>query len=396
MSSQTDSYSRDWQLLAKKFKRNPYFTLSPTIEPTLAGVLFKPALHKVIPFASVFAAFGAAAIILPLCFGIDLIATCILIPFGSLFVVGALSILLRCRQILFDSRSKEMAVFYGLYPFSKHVRLPTRDIQVQLSVNTANTAAARPGQTCIELCLPDPDQPKIRLRVSQKRASLLPTYEKLGELLSGHAVDKTLVRIQPDYGPDIEVSKTPMSPASSANFRNTRLVVRKANTALIAPTLGSRALFLFFFVMGTIGLILSIKSLFDMDIPGIFLGFIVGSVFFLIGLFGLLGKLGTKPMIFDRQQGRMIQKGQKPDIFSGTVGVPLDDIAALQICSHFESGQEAGDSYVSYQLNVILREPPGQRINLMDHGVEYDLRADAKRLAEFLNKPLLDHTADSN
>ena len=64
--------------------------------------------------------------------------------------------------------------------------------------------------------------------------------------------------------------------------------------------------------------------------------------------------------------------------------------------SRFHPSGKKDDAHISYQFNVILREPPGQRINLMNHGAEFALRDDANGLAEFLDKPLLDHTVDSD
>ena len=391
MAPPVKSTSHDWQLLTRKFGKNPYFMFSPVIEQDFAGVLFKSAKHKVIAQAVVFIAFGAAAILLPLYFRIGLLATSTLIPFGSLFVLAGLYATLRCRQILFDRRSKDISISYGFHPFVSHVRLPTHDLLIQLSVNTANTTAVKPGQTCIDLCFSDPAQPRMRLRASQNKAKLLTAYEQLSGLLGGQAVDQSIIRLKLADGREIEVSKAPILNTASGGFRSARLVFQTADVAAIIPTIRTRLFFFGFFAAGIVTLVISIGSLFNIDLLGIFLGGIIGVVFVLVGFLGMTGRLVMKSMIFDRQHGRMYKKGQKSSVFSGAVGTGLADVAALQICSHYEPESD-GPGYLSYQFNIVLAGPPGQRINLMDHTARSALMEDAKRLAEFLSVPLLDHT----
>ena len=71
--------------------------------------------------------------------------------------------------------------------------------------------------------------------------------------------------------------------------------------------------------------------------------------------------------------------------------VRLGNVAPLQIC--------AGSlwNYVpfkAFQLNLLLGNPAGERIPLMTHGAEKELREDAASLARFLNLPLLDHSSE--
>ena len=66
----------------------------------------------------------------------------------------------------------------------------------------------------------------------------------------------------------------------------------------------------------------------------------------------------------------------------------LDQVAAIQICSKYIDGE---DAYTAFELNVILADPPGRRINITSHAKDADLRRDAQKFADFLQKPLLDH-----
>jgi hypothetical protein len=49
--------------------------------------------------------------------------------------------------------------------------------------------------------------------------------------------------------------------------------------------------------------------------------------------------------------------------------------------------------YTIYEINLVFSQPPGERLTLMARFGEQQIRADARRLAEFLNVPLLDHSA---
>jgi len=79
-----------------------------------------------------------------------------------------------------------------------------------------------------------------------------------------------------------------------------------------------------------------------------------------------------------------------PRVFGRFAG-DIDNIAALQLCR--------GSRVVTrtrffryYELNLILVDPLDERFCLMSHGATGAARDDAVRLAEFLGKPLLDHT----
>jgi hypothetical protein len=65
----------------------------------------------------------------------------------------------------------------------------------------------------------------------------------------------------------------------------------------------------------------------------------------------------------------------------------FDNIAAFQLCGK-SPGQEK-DDYAEF--NVILREPPGKRLNITSNTRESILRPQAEKFAEFVGKPLIDH-----
>jgi len=95
------------------------------------------------------------------------------------------------------------------------------------------------------------------------------------------------------------------------------------------------------------------------------------------------------PVFIDREQNEI--RGQKLRGDGRAVErLPLALVAAVQIASC--NGSYMPRDTVFYEINLVLTEPPGERLTLMAHSHEAQIRSNARRLAEFLNVPLLDHT----
>ena len=70
-----------------------------------------------------------------------------------------------------------------------------------------------------------------------------------------------------------------------------------------------------------------------------------------------------------------------PDLFT-----PINDIHALQIIPEYIRSDK--NSYYSYELNLIFRD--GSRENVIDHGNLDCIREDAKKVSQFINRPIWD------
>lgn len=69
----------------------------------------------------------------------------------------------------------------------------------------------------------------------------------------------------------------------------------------------------------------------------------------------------------------------------------FDDIAAVQICTIDDKYGTEGPRW-SWEINLVLNNPSGRRINLLAHSNSCRIRDEAAQFAAFLGKPLLDHT----
>ena len=186
------------------------------------------------------------------------------------------------------------------------------------------------------------------------------------------------------YLPEFEVSCEPMK--RGANFRTMKLTFPRPDLAVVSRTLGMILFSGAFMVVGAAAAVMGVVACMgeltsaNMILPPIFaLGF---------GGAGYWAWRSCRPMTFDRIAGVFRRGGRKLDSNGRETGVPIDKIDSLQILSRCISGSDGG--YQSHELNLVLNDPPGERINVMCHGNSDCFGDDAFGLAEFLDKPIWD------
>jgi hypothetical protein len=122
-----------------------------------------------------------------------------------------------------------------------------------------------------------------------------------------------------------------------------------------------------------------------MTVPPILVGFLLWIIA------GILWYLITSPIVFDKSKGYFwkgrnvpTEKNIKRTLKEYT---HLEDIHALQLISE-TCWRNEDRSYRSHELNLVLKD--GRRINVVDHGVEGNIRECARRLSQFLEVPVWD------
>ena len=126
-------------------------------------------------------------------------------------------------------------------------------------------------------------------------------------------------------------------------------------------------------------------SLTLMTVPPILVGFL------LLIIAGIIWYFYTSPIVFDKSKGYFwkgrnvpTEENKKRTLKEYT---HLEDIHALQLISE-TCWRNEDRSYRSHELNLVLKD--GTRINVVDHGVEGDIRECARRLSQFLEVPVWD------
>ncbi len=83
---------------------------------------------------------------------------------------------------------------------------------------------------------------------------------------------------------------------------------------------------------------------------------------------------------------RKLENRQRRDI-------PFGAIACLQIlqevCEAPRADSNRSERFYSYEVNLVLSEPAGQRVHVMDSGDREKFIADVEKLAAYLEKPIL-------
>lgn len=190
-------------------------------------------------------------------------------------------------------------------------------------------------------------------------------------------------------------------PAYCSSMRTARVVFPEPHLAVVEPDPRARRFMRWTFAAGGVGTVLMVgvvaAALTGM-MPGSAPAFpqvnsaaIWGAAALLILIEGAMAfvfttvvmkKTGAPRTVFDRRAGECVQYAPGATT-PACEPLPLKKIAALQVI-----GTKSG--FRAFQLNMVLSDPPGARGNLMAHGDEKSLRADAQALAAFLKVPVLE------
>ena len=184
-------------------------------------------------------------------------------------------------------------------------------------------------------------------------------------------------------GLGFEVNKDALN-TSKASFRNFKLVLADDNTANFCATVGARIFGLLFIVVGSsISALIIAKETSYQELT-----FPIGicSLFILIGLLMLIYRRRIE--IIKEIDSILFEKSWA-GLFKKSKIVFIADVAAVQLCSKIVNSE---NPFRAYQLNLVLNNPKGDRINIFCHGNKKAAYDDAQKLANFINRPLVDHT----
>lgn len=183
-----------------------------------------------------------------------------------------------------------------------------------------------------------------------------------------------------------EVSWTPCR-GGGTSFRTRRLVMERPDRLVFRGT-AQAYVFNALFAGGGIAFPFLIGAEGDTGMY-IFLT-LFGFIFAAAGLYGLY--ISARPTVLDRQRGLLWSGWGATESGAGRT-VRLRDIHALQLVAERISSSDSRRNYTSYELNAVLSD--GTRHNVIDHGDQAAIRADADTVADFLNCPVWDATASN-
>jgi len=187
-----------------------------------------------------------------------------------------------------------------------------------------------------------------------------------------------------------------------ANFSTMKLRI-EGPRAVFSQTLMNRLFWLWFIGLPVYGLYFCFFKLkFPANSENLRLELLVSLAILLVcggviclGYLGLAIGFGVRRVVADSTRRRVeIESGFTSVLRwsgAGRQALGFDDIAAVQICTVDDKYGAEGPRW-SWEINLVLNNPSGKRINLLAHSNSGRIRDEATRFAGFLGKPLLDHT----
>lgn len=197
-----------------------------------------------------------------------------------------------------------------------------------------------------------------------------------------------------DYSDDPVSKITRWCPANKggANFLTQTLVEVSSSRIEFRATAGAKLFSLCFIVMGIGAAYVFLAKFistgdFGYNIQTIFAS-IAGTVFVLLGAFFYY--LFTIPVVFDKHKGVFWKNRKSPSKLTNKRflerSTELNNIHAIQLIA--ECVEDSDGDYSSYEMNLVMKN--GDRINVVDHGDDKQLKEDANKLSLFLRKPVWD------
>lgn len=184
-----------------------------------------------------------------------------------------------------------------------------------------------------------------------------------------------------------KISWLPLKRGQGANIKTRKLVRTSSQRLEFKKTLTMSILAWFtiaiaLFTWGIIFVEIELSISFIQEEPKIIPALIAPALFFLGGLY-LIGK-SNAIRAFDKRLGYYIYS--KVHLISKNKRIGFDKIYAIQLLSEYMPGGHDTSSYLSYELNLILKD--GTRVNVVDHGNRTSIVEDSKVLSRFLDVPL--------
>jgi hypothetical protein len=292
--------------------------------------------------------------------------------------------LLQKRKIIINSTRNELELHYGSYLFPKCLIL--RKGQFEPQIQTEREFLFFKYKALVLCQFIHPNQFIKLFGISRQQG--LAGYEKVMTFIHGNLPDHLAATIPLSHGGTITFSKAPLFQrgplAHSLQYSSTtlnRIVFQRLHSDLISLlmigliTLGIN---IFFFIN------LGFSAVLEMPFTWFFFLYLLSIV--------LDRKLGIsfREVIIDKSINKVLLApsrwtGNKESQYS------FDDIAALQICLRRRKAK-LDDHPSVLELNLVLATKDNQRFTL---GIANETPAVRKRiqaLAEFMEKPLIDHT----
>lgn len=392
-----------WDALFRSKRKNPLFWGRPRLIEARDGgdwqILPSRLMRIVCPFLAIL--FGAFVLSLGLgdvralhhaadLKNPELLRRVLLLNGFGLFAIGfGILCMLRRNRITGSATAGTITVHWGVWPLRRKLELPVQDMAVRLHVIKEDPIPARIGWTSVSIHPKyTPDQP-LKVCIRRTRELMVPAFMFLSRM-GLEATDQTVASVKLSTGEGLRVSQNNVG-GDATLLASMKMKILSDRVICLKPTLAGRALPAFISAAGitVVVMMLCYSSAHpNGSRAGLIFAYVFGAVALMWGLSGLLGfRRGLRPVRIDKDLG-LLTIGAN-GLLQTKEEYLLRDIVAVQVCPIGSMGIDNKYQFKALELNLVLNDPPGQRIHIMAHGQQARLRKDAALLASFLNVPLL-------
>jgi len=306
---------------------------------------------------------------------------------GGIGLIGCVAGFSR-TGLYWEHGDARVAIRYGLFQWRRN--LTVANLSADLVVAEKRLWFPVPRGHVMLVLRHENSNDVLPLASAPTRADLKPALDALTEILGTPADDRTATPLKTEDEKGLSISRASCSSGSS-NYRTHVFRELSPDEAVFRPTL--RAYFVAGLIiavaLGALGFMLPFAVL-EGSIAGAIICLAGGGVFLLTGWAFVPGRMR---FIVNRSAGTVAITGIDRDQDESSEPFSPHDIVAVQICSRREDSSSTA-SYTARELNLVLKNPAVQRINLLCYSNRRALFEDAERLADFLGKPLLDHSGE--
>jgi len=308
------------------------------------------------------------------------------------------------KKATWEPLGQDLKVFYGSLFSTKVLAVPREELECRMRFKRGYIKGEKYETSSTVLGLRKLNEPESKLLVlaSSDRRHLLPAFEAISEFLKGQATDETLVDIRLPTGNTITISKAPVGRCKVAgsdelhmsSISHGKVIFRRRLNEMILPPV----ILVLIITICSLPILLKDVIVEDSGEVGSFgLILICGTcaVFFgAIGIYFFIRNGRNWSLISDRAKDCIAIKPAADFFGREKTLCKISEVIAIQLCSEITTGSRGEDATIEdyRELNLVLMNPLGERINIIRSTKFREVPNYARRFADFLGVPLLDHT----
>ncbi len=394
-----------WNKLVKKTRRIPLFWNGVVVKESRAGIILtlRPYIRVIgiltLGFACLFFSFFYFNQ------GTDSTYTwCVIGGFCGIFGLIGLHLLTQVNTVYLRPGDYDLVIRYGSIFRMRNLKVRNDRVRARMYLDDEKERWLHGGieRGMVVLSLQKIDGgTEVKLSAEPYAATLPKAFKKLSDFLRTESVDETLTEAPAVDCQEFTISKSPICEVRSYSPELSLTI--SDNLAVFKTTPHKRILFPLFLIVGLAAMIVPTlcggelnRFMMDADmfrnkLVSLVLAVGVGGTIAVVGFLGTFFGFGTHRITADKNRRRIDIESGIGNVTKGRYTRHFEQVAAVQICTQTVPGGE-GPPYVVWEINLVMNHPPGERIGLVAHADKIQIRSEAHRFAEFIGKPLLDHS----